>query len=205
LPIHAAGDDGKRCSDYVVSSYTPTISSLLGARKGYAPVKKQDIKALVAAVPRSFSPLWDELASTVEEISSVKAALPEGTCITIPGPDGTPDGSTSGVTAKALLEKLPEATILHLACHGRQDPENALNSGFVMSDEIVTIERLMQIPLPRALMAFLSACETAKGDQVKSETNAANLQHTYSFLLFRISLTKPSIWRRPCYLQVSRA
>jgi CHAT domain-containing protein len=59
--------------------------------------------------------------------------------------------------------------MLHLACHGHQDPENALNSGFVMSDEMLTIERLMQVPLPRAFMAFLSACETAKGDEVSAE------------------------------------
>jgi CHAT domain-containing protein len=169
LPIHAAGADGKWCSDYVVSSYTPTISSLLGARKDYTPVKKQDVKALVAAVARPFSPLWDELVSANEEVSSVKAALPDGTLISTHDVDDTVNGDAGGVIASALLEKLPEATILHLACHGRQDPENALNSGFIMSDEILTIERLMQFPLPRAFMAFLSACETAKGDEVSEE------------------------------------
>jgi CHAT domain-containing protein len=166
LPIHAAGADGKWCSDYVVSSYTPTISGLLGARKEYIPVKKQDVRALVAAVPRPSLPLWSELESTIEEVSIVKATLPKGTLISIPGADDSPDGSNDGVTACALLDKLPEATVLHLACHGRQDPENPLSSGFVMSDELLTIERLMQAPLPRAFMAFLSACETAKGDEV---------------------------------------
>jgi CHAT domain-containing protein len=155
LPIHAAGVDGKQCC----------------VRMRHAPVKKQDIKALIAAVPRCFSPLWNELGLTIEEISSVKAALPEGTCISIPGTDDTSSGDIGGVTAKALLDKLPEATILHLACHGCQDSENALSSGFVMSDEMLTIERLMQVPLPRAFMAFLSACETAKGDQVSAGTD----------------------------------
>jgi CHAT domain-containing protein len=168
LPIHAAGANGKWCSDYIVSSYTPTLSSLLGARKEYIPVKKQNIKALVAAVPRSVLPQWDELASTVEEASTVEAVLPEGAVISVAGTEDTANGE---VTAKGLLDRLPEATILHLACHGRQDPENALNSGFVMSDEMLTIERLMQVPLPRAFMAFLSACETAKGDQVAARTD----------------------------------
>ncbi|EIN04347.1 hypothetical protein PUNSTDRAFT_76639, partial [Punctularia strigosozonata HHB-11173 SS5] len=71
----------------------------------------------------------------------------------------------SGITARALLDSLPEATILHLACHGYQDPVNPLKSGFVMRDEMLTIERLMLTPLPHAFMAFLSACETAKGDK----------------------------------------
>jgi CHAT domain-containing protein len=92
--------------------------------------------------------------------------LPEGALIYLPGTDDHADGDSEGVTAIALLDKLPEATILHLACHGCQDAENALRSGFVMSDEMLTIERLMQVPLPRAFMAFLSACETAKGDEV---------------------------------------
>jgi CHAT domain-containing protein len=166
LPIHASGADGKWCSDYVVSSYTPTLSSLLNARKSYMPARKQDIKALIAAVPQSFSAQCIELASTQEEVSAVKAALPDGTVISVRGTNSTVNGDTSGVTASGLLDQLPEATILHLACHGRQNPDNALNSGFVMSDEMLTIERLMQVPLPRAFMAFLSACETAKGDEV---------------------------------------
>jgi hypothetical protein len=168
LPIHAAGADGNWCSDYVVSSYTPTISNLLGARKIFTPVKKQDVKALVVAVPRSFSSEWDEIPFTTKEASVVEATLPEGTIMSICGTNDTASGDTCGITASALVDKLPEATILHLACHGHQDPDNALNSSFVMSDEMLTIERLMQVPLLRAFMAFLSACDTAKGDQVSA-------------------------------------
>jgi CHAT domain-containing protein len=140
---------------------------LLGARKVYTPVKKQDVKALVVAVPQSFSSSWVDLVSTTEEVESVKAALPGDNLVSIPDMIDNVDGDT-GVTVSALLDKLPEATVLHLACHGRQDPDNALNSGFVMSDKMLTIERLMQVPLPRAFMAFLSACETAKGDEAST-------------------------------------
>jgi hypothetical protein len=69
----------------------------------------------------------------------------------------TQNGAPRAVTASFLLDRLPEATIL-LACHGRQDPEDALSNGFVLSDEMLDIERLMQVPLSRAFMAFLSAC-----------------------------------------------
>jgi hypothetical protein len=57
-------------------------------------------------------------------------------------------------------------TILHLACHGLQHAEDPLKSGFVMQDGVLTIEQLMPLPLPHAFLAFLSACETAKGDKV---------------------------------------
>lgn len=35
-----------------------------------------------------------------------------------------------------------------------------------MCDEMLSIERLMPVPLPHAFLAFLSACESGKGDKV---------------------------------------
>jgi CHAT domain-containing protein len=70
--------------------------------------------------------------------------------------------------SQTLLDRLPDATILHLACHGIQDAEIPLNSGFVMSDSILSIAKLIEVSSPRAFLAFLSACETAKGDKVRS-------------------------------------
>jgi hypothetical protein len=176
LPIHAAGDNDRWCSDYVVSSYTPTLGALIAAREAFEPLKKQEIKALVAAVPRSDMRQWPDLTSTREEAMSVRSALPEGALIQLPRSDdaaaGGADGS-GGIRADVLLERLPEATVLHLACHGLQHPENPLQSGFVMRDAVLTIERLMPVPLPRAFMAFLSACETAKGDKVSIGSDGA--------------------------------
>jgi CHAT domain-containing protein len=166
LPIHAAGADGSYCSHYVVSSYTPTLGALNNAKSSFIPVKKHEVRALVAAVPQSDIPQWGDLLSTSEEASVVKATLPKEALLSLSNSDEALVGYNEGLTAKELLENLPEATILHLACHGYQDPENALKSGFVMRDEMLTIERLMPVPLPRAFMAFLSACETAKGDKV---------------------------------------
>jgi CHAT domain-containing protein len=78
--------------------------------------------------------------------------------------------ATSGV--QAVLAQLPSAALLHLACHGQQllDP---LDSHFALRDGGLTIKELMKMQLPHATLAFLSACETAKGseaftDQVQS-------------------------------------
>jgi CHAT domain-containing protein len=138
----------------------------MSARNAYAPIRKKDVAALVAAVPHSHMRGWSNLPSTRREATGVKRILPEGTLIPLPYPADASDDDRHGITASLLLEKLPDASILHLACHGFQNPKDALNSGFVMSDEMLTIERLMQTPLPQAFMAFLSACETAKGDKV---------------------------------------
>jgi CHAT domain-containing protein len=88
--------------------------------------------------------------------------------LVLPEEDDAKVDGNSGIRTQTLIDKLSEATILHLACHGLQDPNNPLKSGFVMRDDMLTIERLMALPLPRAFMAFLSACETAKGDKVSS-------------------------------------
>jgi CHAT domain-containing protein len=164
LPLHAAGTNSKRCSDYVVSSYTPTLGTLVGARSSFIAVEKSRIKAIVAAVPRSDVEGWAELLSAPDEANAVRASIPEGTVLTL----GNSEMMTSdGISAETLLENLPDASILHLACHGHQNTLNALHSGFVMRDRILTIESLIPVPLPHAFMAFLSACETAKGDKVR--------------------------------------
>jgi CHAT domain-containing protein len=141
------------------------MDALISARAACATVKKDDVRALVAAVPRPGVPHWSDLPSTTAEASTVGATIPAGALLSsLPTEDVLGPGDQ--ITASALLASLTEANILHLACHGYQDAENPLLSGFVMSDEILTIERLMPVPLPRAFMAFLSACETAKGDKV---------------------------------------
>ncbi|EIN05305.1 hypothetical protein PUNSTDRAFT_137988 [Punctularia strigosozonata HHB-11173 SS5] len=164
LPIHAAGAGGEWCSDYVVSSYIPTIGSLLAARNAYSPILKEDVHALVAATPRSSMPQWSDLINTREEARAIRAVLSSGAIIELPPADDACIEGGNGITAETLLKLLPQTNILHLACHGHQDLENPLQSGFILRDEKLTIERLMPVPLPRAFMAFLSACETAKGD-----------------------------------------
>jgi CHAT domain-containing protein len=152
-----------------VSSYAPTLGSLITAREAYMPVRKEEVAALVAAVPKPYTTQYGDLLSACEEVAGVEKILPKGVLIPLSDADNGSITENGGVTARVLLQKLPEATFLHLACHGYQDPKDALKSGFVMSDEMLTIEKLLPIPLPRAFMAFLSACETAKGDKVSSE------------------------------------
>lgn len=64
-----------------------------------------------------------------------------------------------------VVSHLEHASIVHLACHGIQDSKDALDSGFILAGgERLTVSKLMQLNLSKANLAFLSACETAKGD-----------------------------------------
>jgi CHAT domain-containing protein len=70
-------------------------------------------------------------------------------------------GST---TVKGVSTAIKAANVIHLACHGIQDPNDATKSGFCLGDGRLTIEHLMDLSIVHPFLAFLSACETAKGD-----------------------------------------
>jgi CHAT domain-containing protein len=69
-------------------------------------------------------------------------------------------GST---TISSTSVALQAANIVHLACHGIQDDVDATQSGFYLGDGRLTISHLMDLHIKEGFLAFLSACETAKG------------------------------------------
>ncbi|KAF5360183.1 hypothetical protein D9758_011336 [Tetrapyrgos nigripes] len=66
---------------------------------------------------------------------------------------------------KTVKNEMSEHDIVHLACHGIQDPKNPLDSAFVLHDGRLKLQDLMHLSLENAELAFLSACQTAAGDQ----------------------------------------
>lgn len=197
LPIHAAGiytnnKSGECCSDYVVSSYTPTLAALLNARRGLRPWVRKEATILLAAVPRPYR--GSSLPGTVDEIRAVKESIPQDLLIQLPTEDDCNLATSAGVTVRTMIERLPGASILHLACHGSQNPDNPLESGFIMRDGMLTIENVMPLPLSNALLAFLSACETAKGDQNQPD-QTVHLAATMLFTGFKSVIA--TMWCAP--------
>lgn len=165
LPVHAAGTESEGAWDYFVPSYTPTLGALLTAKQHYRPFHKSNAFGLLAAVPRPYK--WAALPNVVQEIQIVQQAFPEGQVVTVPRqPVNVPFISAS---CEDVLGNLPQANILHLACHGHHDSTNTLESGFVMQDKMLTITELMRLNLPNSFFAFLSACETAKNAEAQPD------------------------------------
>jgi tetratricopeptide (TPR) repeat protein len=160
VPIHAAstttGGQFVGLTDYLVPSYTPTLGAILNARSRYTPIPRSEARVLLACVPNPFK--WKPLPFATQEAADIRDILPTTSVLSI-----LDDGDV-GATVTDVQEHLPKASILHLACHGYQDPDMPLNSGFVMRDNMLTVSHLMRLSLPHALLAILSACETAKGD-----------------------------------------
>jgi CHAT domain-containing protein len=181
--LHAAGiytgnTHREECAaDYVVSSYTPSLSALIKSRQGFDPIPRNKIQALLVAegnIP-GFEPLHNvnEEARIISDLvtssmGSVQLTSQIGAC------------DTSGA---ALLERLSGIHALHLACHGHQAPD-PLESSFMLRDGPLTIAALMRLDLPHAVLAFLSACETAKVDEARPE-QAVHLAASMLFCGFR--------------------
>jgi CHAT domain-containing protein len=87
-------------------------------------------------------------------------------------------------TAQATAA-LPAANLVHIACHGLQHTSEPLKSAFYLSDhDVLSVSDLMKLDLKGAFLAFLSACETAKGDRDQPD-QAIHLAATMLFVGFK--------------------
>ena len=69
-----------------------------------------------------------------------------------------------------VLSLMKEADWVHFACHGIQDPEHPTHSGLCLADRRrLKISDIISLLRPRGGLAFLSACQTAKGDKTLSD------------------------------------
>ena len=148
--------------DYVISSYTPTIGTLLRA----TPHLPNALKMMVVIQPKS-------LPYTTVELQQIKAHVPANDLITL----------ASG-TVKEVISHLPTISIAHFACHGQQHTQNPLESALILQDGPLTVSQIMQQSMPNATLAFLSACQTAMGDENLPD-EAIHLASTLLFLGFQ--------------------
>jgi CHAT domain-containing protein len=174
LPLHAAGiysgDAQVSCSNYFVASYTPSIAALLHAQQSVQPVRRTKADMLLVAVDRPIQGTPLPMASKESNIVQ-RLVSPLANVVQIARCD-------------AVFDHIQSATIVHLACHGTQNPANALESSFHLEDGLLPVSRLMELELPSAFLAVLSACETAKGD-VAQPDQAIHLASAMLFAGFK--------------------
>ncbi|EPS97456.1 hypothetical protein FOMPIDRAFT_48640 [Fomitopsis schrenkii] len=185
IPIHAAGvyPNGPCCSDYFISSYTSTLTTLLKSQNMLQqPLPTNAAKVVLAAVPHAANSTAAPIPGTTQEIRAIQTLL----CGTQPPllQDSTRVVVLHDAESAALQEQLSGAAILHLASHGVQMQGDPLKSGFLMADERLTMEDLMKLSLPNAFLAILSACQTATGDSEQAD-QAVHIAATMQFLGFK--------------------
>ena len=161
LPLHAAGiydhsqADQPHIFDYVVSSYTPSLSALLRCCEG---VDKPSIQPDMLVVAQPETPGLPALPGTRDECTRITDALPATTLL-----------MHKEATTTDTLSAISEHRWLHLACHGSQDSIDPTQSAFSLYDGRLTLSTLMDTASDNAELAFLSACQTAVGDEKNPE------------------------------------
>ncbi|KAG2066827.1 hypothetical protein BDR04DRAFT_45847 [Suillus decipiens] len=163
IPLHAAHPFKTNANrskdpcleDLYICSYTPTLSALVRSRQ----MMKKRVTPSFATIGQGQPGAGKAkaLLAIDSELELVQKLIPTtATRTTI---------SSDAATRAGALKALEENTWVHLACHGKQDPDQPYNSHFVMRDEHLTLLDVMKRDVPHAEFAFLSACHTAVGDE----------------------------------------
>ena len=167
LPLHAAGiyDEEKTCagsciSDFVISSYTPTIGALVDKIK-YTRNVDRTSKLLLISLP--FTPGLRDIPETQRETQMLKDRME--------GEQGIEtlllEGAAANVTSVA--EAMHTYNWVHFACHAVQDKEDPLKSGICLHDGRLDLLDMVNQRIPNTEHAFLSACQTSTGDEILSD------------------------------------
>lgn len=72
-------------------------------------------------------------------------------------------------TVERVLTEMDSCNWIHLACHGSQNVNDPTKSAYLLADGDLELEEITKRSFPHAEFAFLSACQTATGDQKLAE------------------------------------
>jgi CHAT domain-containing protein len=157
LPLHAAGcynEPQTKLSDFVISSYTPTLSALHSIYAASASVRAH---SGILAIGQEATPGQGRLPQTTVELALIKKHAQA------PVHYMQLDGHHA--TTVAVLSAMEQYSWVHLACHAHQNIHDPTESGFFLHDGILSLAEITQKAFKNKGLAFLSACQTATGDK----------------------------------------
>ena len=178
LPLHAAGPFRKgqrRLADIYISSYTPTLTSLIRARqsglsssttKGKCFLGIGQATAIGESELHSVGTELNTIGQLVDGLATSTRIEGEGSCIS------------------RIIEELGKSEWVHLACHGIPDRRQPFESAFALHDGHFTIQQIIGCQLQNPEFAYLSACHTTVGDE-ESPDEVIHLAAAMQFLGFR--------------------
>src|SRR6266545_6919067 len=159
LPIHAAGIyehgrgiPGQYLSEFAVSSYIPTVNVHNTSNSDYHGAPRG---LLMVSQPNT--PGMGEIPFARDEVEKINKELRAREILSCRLDDK--DG-----TVNRVLESMEKFPCIHLACHASQDATNPLKSSIYLHDGPLELSEIMKKNLHCADFAFLSACQTSKGD-----------------------------------------
>ncbi|KIJ27949.1 hypothetical protein M422DRAFT_784677 [Sphaerobolus stellatus SS14] len=168
LPLHAAGiysdggGVGQKVFEYVVSSYTPTLTVLLEHIQ--KSTKKSEFKGLLA-VSQPATPHQAPIPKSKVEVAGIMSIAATKATVSL----DVEWLNDKEATVENVLKGMVSHSWIHLACHAVQNPTKPTHSAFMLQNGLLPLLELIKKPLPHAEFAFLSACQTASGDMKIAE------------------------------------
>jgi CHAT domain-containing protein len=160
LPIHAAGlygnnqTFGSKLSDFRISSYTPSLTALIQGYQAQSE-SKEDLKLLAVTQPSAKAQSY--IPGTQDEIKRIKKHA-EGKVL-VPWLD------EDMATIENVQKGMKESRWVHFACHGVQSASPIESALLLAGSSRLTLSNIIELSLPNAELAFLSACQTATGSK----------------------------------------
>ncbi|KAF7358269.1 hypothetical protein MVEN_00876000 [Mycena venus] len=160
LPIHAAGLYGEnqavgfKLSDFLISSYTPSLTALIQGFRTRSEFQA-DLKLLAVSQPSANGQRY--IPGTQEEIKSIKQHAKDK--ISVLQWDG------NMATIANVQEGMKYSRWVHFACHGVQSTSPTESALLLAGSSRLTLSNIIELSLPNADLAFLSACQTATGSK----------------------------------------
>ena len=155
LPLHAAGSYDRpqvKLSDFAISSYTPSLSALLSST-----TLTPCTHSRVLLVGQEATPGHSRLPGTKEELARISSY--------VQGPLHMLQLDGWHATTSDVLAAMEQHDWVHLACHAHQNVRDPTESGFFLHDGVLSLASITQKEFKDKGLAFLSACQTATGDE----------------------------------------
>ncbi|KAF9465837.1 CHAT domain-containing protein [Collybia nuda] len=170
LPLHAAGLYKKGCKnlpDMYISSYTPTLVSLIKARSTHT---------ISQVIPNML--LVSQLDNTIPKVSQeteiIKSFGMQVECY-----------SGRDAHKKAVMAGLKNNNWVHFACHGHLKDQPFHSSLQLDDKEHLTVLDITEAQIPNAEFAFLSACYSATAIPYGTPDEAIHLAAGLQFSGFK--------------------
>ncbi|KAJ3530668.1 hypothetical protein NMY22_g8478 [Coprinellus aureogranulatus] len=164
LPLHAAGMHSAGKSDclldYAIPSYTPSVNALRERRLAEPPTGVVIRGLFVTCQPEGIAS--SPIPGTTAEVNSI-CAHAEGCGVSVLKLEG------DDVTPEECLKYMEEYSSIHLACHASQNAAVPLQSRFRFHRGLLDLSAIIQRNLANADFAFLSACQTSRGEEKLSD------------------------------------
>ncbi|KAG8218941.1 hypothetical protein J3R82DRAFT_4649 [Butyriboletus roseoflavus] len=178
LPLHAAASYRKgqqSLADLYISSYTPTLTALIRARRHDLPHSASKGKHIVG-IGQATAKGENELVCVGAELATIEQRVDGLATFT------RIEGQESCIAQ--VTEQLRTNEWVHFACHGIPNRKQPFESAFALHDGHFTIERIIRCELENAQFAYLSACHTTVGDE-DSPDEVMHLASAMQFAGFR--------------------